>query len=123
MNIVDGDFAVGAFDKLVNHLAGQVDGDVAVVEGGLRHERNEGSFQFADVGVDVVGNVFNDLVGHFHTVVVEFLAQDVHAGLHIGRKQLGSQSPFEARGEACLEALQLAGSLVAGDDELFVGLV
>ena len=32
LDVVDGDFAVGAFDEFVDHLASQVEGDVAVVE-------------------------------------------------------------------------------------------
>ena len=94
-----------------------------MVQRRLGHQRNEGAFQFADVGVDVVSNIFYHFVGHLHSVVGQFLAQDTHAGLDIRRQQLCSQTPFQARRETGLEALQFARGFVAGDDNLFACLV
>ena len=123
LDIFDSDLAVGALDKFVHHLSGQFEGDVSVVEGGLSHEGNQSPFKFADIRVDVVSDVFDNFFGHFNAVVGELLAENAHAGFHIGRQQFGCQTPFEARGEASFKPLKFARSLVAGDDDLLAGLV
>ena len=68
-------------------------------------------------------DVLEHLVGGVHPLLDGLLAQDRDAGLEVGRLDVGEQAPLEPGAHALLEAGQLLGRQVGGDDDLLVGVV
>ena len=81
------------------------------------------AFQAADVGADAVGQEIDDLLRQFHAHGLVLFAQNGHARFDIGRLHLGDQAPLEAGDQPLLQVLDFGGGTVAGQDDLFVGLV
>ena len=76
LDIIDGDLPGGVLDELVDHLLGKVKGDGLFVQRRLGQQGDQGAFQFADVGIDAVGKIFNNFLRDLDPVAVKFFLQD-----------------------------------------------
>ena len=94
-------------------------GQRATAQRGEGCHTKERTFEAADVRFDAMGEVFEDVVGKTDVEAGGFLTQDGQTRFHVRRLKLGRQAPFETRDEALLELGDLAGRLVAGEDDLF----
>ena len=104
-------------------MLGQIQGHGLAVQAALCNQADEGTFQFADVCVDRIGEVLHDLTWQFNAVGVHLLLQNRHAGFQTRHLHVGTQPPLEAGEEALLHALHFNRRLVACQDNLLACLV
>ena len=69
------------------------------------------------------GDELEHVVGHRQPLLGGLLAQDRDPGLEVGRLHVGDQAPLEPAAHPLLEAAELLGRQVRGDDDLLVGVV
>ena len=123
LDVVNADLSCGVFDKLVDHMLGQVQCDGFAVQACLSDQGNQCSFQFTHVGGDAVSQVFNDFSGQFNAVGVHLLLQDGHARFKRWHLEVRTQTPLEAREQALFHALHFDRRLVRSQDNLLASLV
>ena len=81
------------------------------------------ALQLADVLFQVVGDIFGHVVGQVQVQQFRLALDDGHPGLEIRRLDVGGQAPLEPGAQALLQALDLLGGAVAGQHDLFAGVV
>ena len=94
-----------------------------MTEGGVRDQRNQRTFQFTEVRLDVGGEENEDFVVDFHSFAEAAVAQHLKAGLVRRLLEFHAETPFEPRKEPVLEVLQVNRSTVRSEDELLSVLV
>ena len=83
------------------------------------HDADEGALQGAHVALDPLGDDLERLlIGEFHAVVIDSLAQHGHARVEIGWVDVGDEPRLEAIAQAVLECGEVARQAVRGQDEL-----
>ena len=120
---LNGNLPCSAAHILVNHLLGEVDGDLAVVDGRLREDGDHGALQLANVGRDAQGQVFGDILREFDALVLQFLVENGDAGLEVRGGQLGHETPFQTVEYAGVEAGDVGWRFIRCDDDLFLSLL
>ena len=130
--VVFGDFFDDLFGGDGAHFVVFIDGDGTVInelEGSeaanLGHEENgrEFTFEIANVGVDVFGDVFDGFGFDFGTEKFGFGAENGAFVFEFGELEVEGAGPSEARGETFVDGFDLGGEAVASDDDLFVELI
>ena len=120
----DGDLVVVRVGhEVLEHHLREVEVDALLVQRRPRADANESALQLTDIRGDARGHVFEDLRGHLEALGVRLLMQDRDAGLQVRRLNVDEQARGEARPHAVLEALELGGGQVGGQDDLLVGAV
>ena len=99
------------------------EGQFLAGEGGEGGDADEGAFETADVGADAVGQEIDDVLRQLRAHGLGLFAQNGQAGFDVGRLHFGDQAPFKAGNQALLQVLDFRRGAVAGEDDLFVGLV
>ena len=89
----------------------------------MRQQGVEHAFQFANVRIDTVGDVFDHVVRNVHAVGMDFLLQDRDARFHIRHMDVGGQTPFEAREQTGFHAGHVGRGLVRCQYDLLLRLV
>ena len=98
-------------------------GDGAALDRGPGAQAGEGALQLAHVRLHVGAQVQRHVVGQDQVLALGLALEDGHPGLEVGLADLGDEAPGEAAAQAILQAGQLAGQLVAGEDDLLVRVV
>ena len=81
------------------------------------------ALQLADVVFQVVGNELCHVLGQVQMQQLCLALHDGNAGLKIRRLHIGGQTPLKAGAQTLLQALDLLGGAIGGDDDLLVGVV
>src|SRR6185503_18168407 len=84
---------------------------------------DKGSFELANVRLDLSRNVHRDVVRQRHRFGFRFLLEDGHASFKIRRLDVRGQSPFEQRSKALLERRDLVWRAVAAEHDLLLRIV
>src|SRR5207249_4726973 len=113
----------GSREQGLEDLRGQVYGDRGAGQAGVRDHADQRALEFADVGLNALGDKLRDLVRYAHAVDLGFLAQNGDARLQVRRLDVGDESPLEPGAQAVFQCGDLLGRAVAGDDDLPAGLV
>src|SRR6266850_3109121 len=99
------------------------DAELFACERRERSDSDESAFKPANIRSDTVGEEIDDIVRQLDTHELRFLVENGEAHFNVGRLQVGNQTPLETRDEAMFEILNFAGWTVAGQNNLFMGLV
>lgn len=83
----------------------------------------ESAFQLTDVGLDIRGDIGNDIVVDVVALQFLFFPQDGHSCFKIRRRYVGDQTAFKTGPKTFLQSLNVLGRPVTGDDDLLVGRV
>ena len=81
------------------------------------------TFEVANVGVDVFGDVFDGFGFDFGADEVGFGSQDCAFIFEFGELKIEGTTHSETTGEAFVDGLDLIGETIGSDDDLFVELV
>jgi hypothetical protein len=120
---LDGDLADLGVDELLEAGLGDGDGALDAVVGAPGDDADEGAFELAHIGADVRGDEEGDVGGDGGAFGLCFALEDGDFGFEVGGLDVGDETPLEAAAEAVLEVLELLGGAIAGDYDLFHGLV
>ena len=90
MNKIDWDLTRGTFYEFIDHGFNELNGNLLFIQAALRKNANESAFEFSDVGVDRVGDVFNNILFNLNTIVVKLLAQNSNARLKTWFLKIGT---------------------------------
>ena len=90
---------------------------------GVGEQPDERSLEFADVRLDLRGDVHGHVVGQRNRLGIGLFPQDCHLGLEIRRLHVGDESPLEARSEALFEPWNVMRRAVAAEDDLLLRVV
>src|SRR5436189_3739534 len=96
--------------------------ELFAAERGKGRDAHERAFQPADVCANAGGQEIESLVAQLNPQGMRFFPQDRHACFHIGRLELGGESPFETGNESMLEIRNLGRRAVAREDNLFMAV-
>lgn len=94
--------------------------DFGVEQHGVAEEGVEQAFEFADIAVDVFGEVVKDILGEGEAHFLGFSQDDGAAGGGAGRFDADEQSPGEPTCEGIGEGVEFARGAVGGEDHLFL---
>ena len=92
-------------------------------QGGIGHQRGEGAFQFAEVGLDAGGQESEDVFAQGNAFPHGAGAEHLQAGGVVRAGEFGRQAPLEAGQQPFFEVLQVCGGAVTGENELLAALV
>jgi len=95
-------------------LLREVEVDRLVDQGGEGNDLGDGALEVADIGVDVLGDELEDVVGKDATMELCLVAEDGDAGLEAGCVEARHEPPLEAGEEALFEAGEFLRRAVAG---------
>jgi hypothetical protein len=88
------------------------------VERGVGDHLAQRAFQLAHVRAQLLGDVEGDVLGQHHLRGLGLLQQDRHPHLELGRLDRDGQPLVEAAAQPVVDARELLGVGVAGDDDL-----
>jgi len=121
-NLRDGD-GPGDVNFGADGALSQFKGDFLACGLGGGVDDSEGAFEFADVGLDLAGDVLGDGFGDFEASEVGLFLHDCDSCFVAGRIEACDEAPFESADKAFLERGQLCGCAVGGEDDLFAVVV
>jgi len=98
--------------NLVDHLLGQVHSYRLLIQDRLSQQGIQHTFHLPHIGRNAIGDVFNDILWHFHAAGLQLAPQNPHSRFHIRHLQTGRQAPFETGHEMLLNTLQLHRSFL-----------
>ena len=94
---IDGYFPFGVDHNVAQGLLGQFEVNFPAIQGCLRHQRHNDTFQFPNVCIDAVSQVFDHRIVNINTFGLKFFLDNGNTRFEVGRLQIGRQAPFEAR--------------------------
>ena len=83
LNVFDGDFAGSILHEVLHHLLSQIQINVFSIQGSLCQKRDQGTFQFPNIGVNVVRNIFNHFRTQLNTIFVHLVFENRNACLEV----------------------------------------
>lgn len=84
---------------------------------GIGSEAGEGSLQLAHVGREAVGEELKDVSADAEALGVGLGVKDGHAGVEVGRLDVGDEAALEPRAEPLVEGWQILRATVAGEGD------
>ena len=130
--IILGDLLDNLFGRNGARLGAFANGNGAVLDelprcetADFGHEEDGGEFalEVANVGVDVLGDVFDGFGFDFSAEEFGFGAENSAFVLEFGELKVEGASPGEARSEALVDGFDLTREAIASDDNLLVELI
>src|SRR5665213_2243389 len=118
LDLVDADLALIGPQDGAERLFRLLDGDLATAEPRMGIEQVQGTFELADVRGDLMGEEFQHLDGDLEPAGIRLVLQDRQPQLVVRRVDVGYQAPGEARLDPLLDAFEVRGGFVGGDDDL-----
>ena len=89
----------------------------------MRDDALERALEFADIRFETLGDKERHVAGYLGVGLLRLAVEYRDPGFQVGRLDVDRQSPAETRADAILEALDLLGESIAGNDHLRVSLV
>src|SRR6056297_525294 len=123
LNLLDREVDLTLLHQVAQHLLRKLEIEFTLVQRGVGEEANESAFELPDVAFDVVGDELDDLLVELNAIVFGLALQDGDARLESGRLHVGREAPLKARQEALLDALNIPGRAVGGENDLLPALV
>ncbi len=121
-NVGSGNKAAHAYNVLHGSVYG-LNIDLSVDYLAESGETLNNAFNLTDVALDAVGNILNNIVAQLHAKLTCLVADNGHAGLHIGGLNVNQQTAFKAGAETVVQLHHIHGRTVGGDDYLMACLV
>ena len=110
-------------DQVTQDHLGQVQVDFLAVEGREGGDPDQGTFQFADVGLNAGRDELQDLRRNQQLLGDGLALQDRLAGLQVGRLHVGDQAPLETAAQPGFQGLQCFRGPVRGHHNLLLSVV
>ena len=95
-------------------------GNILIGQGRVGDDADQRAFQFANVGVDLIGDVHHRFVRNVEIFRLRFLAQNGDPRLQVRRLNIGDQSPFEPGAQPFFQCRNFLRRTVAGNDDLLM---
>jgi len=115
------DDGVGSSDMVFEGFSGEGVSDGAIGEGGVGDDFEQGAFEFADVGTEVFGDVFDDGSGEAFVHFGGALSEDGAACFAVWGVDFDDHAGDKAVDERFGELSDHFGVCIGGHDDLFVG--
>lgn len=127
LNLIDGDRGTGFFRKeRTQQRIGQLKGhEIRFVIGYCQiiNQLQQSALEATDIGFDFAGEMLQNRIAEFDSVILLLLAQNSNTGFEIWRLDIDGQAAFKAGNEAFFESADFAGWAVGGENDLLMSII